>query len=82
MVLSHSSIHKARISQREVICQEAKEEFWKKMPQLLVLHWDGALIRDISNDQHEMESILVSGPPHYIEGKIIGTLLNTVYYLI
>ena len=42
------------------------------MPELLTLHWDGKLMRDLSDSFKEMEAILVSGSPDHEEGKLLG----------
>ena len=42
------------------------------MPEHLTLHWDGKLMKDLSDSFKEMEAILVSGGPGYEEGKLLG----------
>jgi hypothetical protein len=76
--LSKSTIRRARIVNREEVCQLAREEFKKLQPFLSALHWDGAIMKDINNCLHDMLAILISGPPHYKEGKIIGMLINII----
>ena len=48
------------------------EQVKQKKPKLAALHWDGAMFMDITGILQEHESILVSGAPHYMEGKILS----------
>ena len=52
--------------------EHAIEEFKLNKPKLAALHWDGAMFKDITGILQEHESILVSGAPHYMEGKILS----------
>ena len=47
------------------------------MPLYLVLHWDGKMILDALNIKREIESMVLSGAPGYIEGKIIDAIAIT-----
>ena len=47
-------------------------EFKKNKPVRAALHWDGKLIKDVTGSPRENEAILVSGSPHYIEGKLLA----------
>ena len=48
------------------------EDFNLNKPRYAALHWDGAMFKDVTGTLQEHESILVSGAPHYIEGKILS----------
>ena len=50
---------------------QVMEEFQRNMPERSALHWDGKLIKDATGFLQENEAILVSGAPHYLEGKIL-----------
>ena len=47
------------------------EEFKKNMPRFAALHWDGKMMKDVDGHLQENEAILVSGAPHYVDGKIL-----------
>ena len=51
---------------------QAMEQFEKKKPVRAALHWDGKLVKDTDGDLQENEVILVSGSPHYVEGKLLS----------
>ena len=72
--LSHSTIRRHRIKNREVICKEARDHFLARMPPRVVLHWDGKMLKDITGRVNEMEAILLSGYPEFEEGKLIGVI--------
>ena len=46
-------------------------EFDDKKPVHANLHFDGAIMKDVTGKIQEHEAILVSGAPHYLEGKIL-----------
>ena len=69
--LSQSSVHRSRDKNRGILVQMAKEEFEKKKPKHLSLHWDGKMMTTLLGEQVEWESILVAGAPHYQEGKLL-----------
>ena len=48
------------------------QEFQQKKPRYAALHWDGALVKDVTGSLQENESILVSGAPYYLEGKLLS----------
>ena len=79
VILSKDSIERKRKLFRDEICQQAVTEFSDNLPRLLALHWDSKLMKDISNITHEIESILVSGYPYCVEGKIIGKIQNKYF---
>ena len=70
--ISRAAINKSRNIHREEISNEAKEQFKQNKPLNAALHWDGKLMKDYINIEHETLAILVSGSPDYREGKIIG----------
>ena len=72
MTISTSSINRSRNVHREEISNAAKDQFKMNKPPLAALHWDGKLMKDIMNEEHETLAILISGSPDYKEGKIIG----------
>ena len=52
--------------------EQEREEFSHKMPRYAAAHWDGKLIQDVTGTLQEHEAILVSGSPHYLEGKLLS----------
>ena len=70
--LSRSTIRRGRQEKRGEIARQQYEDFQENMPDLLTLHWDGKLMKDLSDSFKEMEAILVSGSPGYEEGKLLG----------
>ena len=52
--------------------EQAITEFEQKKPDKAALHWDGKLMKDVTGTLQEQESILVSGAPHFIEGKLLS----------
>ena len=64
--LSRSSLERKRISNRTVLMEQSMQEFQAKKPKYAALHWDGALVKDITGKLQENESILVCAAPHYI----------------
>ena len=75
--LSRATIARSRNEQRTVIADQEKEKFKLNMPLYLVLGWDGKMILDILNIKHEIECMVLSGAPGYIEGKIIDAIALT-----
>ena len=71
-ILSPSTAERKRAHSRSVLMEQAITEFEQKKPDKAALHWDGKLIADVSGVLQENEAILVSGSPHYIEGKLLG----------
>ena len=65
-------INRSRNVHREEISNAAKDQFKMNKPPLAALHWDGKLMKDFVNQEHETLAILISGSPDYKEGKIIG----------
>ena len=80
--LSKTSIIRNRNSHREVISIEAKQQFLKNKPPNAALHWDGKLLKDFTNNEHETLAILISGSPDYKEGKIIGNSYSSLLLLL
>ena len=72
VTLSESSIRRGREKAREEICKHQFQEFQDNMPEFIAVHWDGKMMRDMSDVLNEMEAILVSGAPGYNEGKLLG----------
>ena len=70
--LSESTIRRGREKAREEINRQQYQEFQDNMPEFLALHWDGKMMKDLSDTFEEMEAILVSGVPGYKEGKLLG----------
>ena len=73
--LSRSSLERKRVSNRSIAMEEAMKEFSRNKPDLAALHWDGKLVKDCTGTLRENEAILVSGAPHYLEGKILAVSL-------
>ena len=51
-------------------------EFIKDPPKHAALHWDGKMLKDVKGcdpgASSENLSVLISGPPAYFEGKLLG----------
>ena len=73
-VLSRSSIRIARIEQRNVIAETEKAKFKLNMPLRLAYGWDGKMMKDMMNIKYEMQAMILSGAPGYIEGKLIDVI--------
>ena len=50
------------------------QEFQGNKPKYPALHWDGAMIKDVTGSLQENEASLVSGAPNYIEGKLLSVI--------
>lgn len=72
VTLSKSTIRRGRQKAREEISKQQVQEFQDNMPEFLAVHWDGKMMKDLSQELKEMEAILVSGDPGYNEGKLLG----------
>ena len=70
--LSSKNLERKRIQNRAVLEKQAVQQFTEHKPKYAALHWDGAMFKDITGTLQEHESILVSGAPHYIEGKLLS----------
>ena len=70
--LSHSTLQRQRDISREVLAMEALDDLKNTKPEHLVIHWDSKLIDDAHGTKHERLSILASGAPNYVEGKLLG----------
>ena len=69
--LSTSSLFRKRNHNRSVLMEQEMMDFKNKKPVYAALHWDGKLMKDVTGKLQEHESVLVSGSPHYLEGKIL-----------
>ena len=70
-VVSASQINKHRNFNRELNATLAMDHFKRTRPKHAGLHWDGKLLFDHLGQGWEAESILVSGPPEWEEGKLL-----------
>ena len=70
--LSRPGLERKRVHNRSVLMEQEIEEFQVKMPARAALHWDGKQTMDVAGVLQENEAILVSGAPHYLEGKILS----------
>ena len=73
--ISRATLDRKRASNRTVIMEQAMEEFSRNKPVRAALHWDGKLVQDTTGILRENEAILVSGAPHYLEGKLLAVSL-------
>ena len=58
VTISESSIRRGREKAREEISKQQYQEFQENMPEFLAVHWDGKMMKDLSNVLNEMEAIL------------------------
>ena len=70
-VVSSSTLERQRIANREVAATLAMENFKKTKPLHSALHWDSKFLFDSLGQGWEAEAILVSGAPHWEEGKLL-----------
>ena len=70
--LSRSSLERKRVNNRSLVMEQVMEEFKEKKPEHAALHWDGKLIKNVTGVLQEHESILVSGAPYFVEGKLLS----------
>ena len=70
-VVSRSSLERQRNFNREISATLAMDHFKKTQAKHAQLHWDGKLIQDAMGKKWEAESILLSGSPDWIEGKLL-----------
>ena len=70
--ISRQTLERKRIHNRSVLMEQEIDDFGKKKPKYPVAHWDGKLIKDLTDTLQENEAILVSGSPFYLEGKILS----------
>ena len=70
--ISNSTLLRQRNKAREVISVQVKSEFNSKKPDFACLHWDGKLIDNVTGSKDERLAVLISGSPHYTEGKVLG----------
>ena len=73
-VFSKSSTRRQRIAARHNIDEREMNAFIANPPEHLVGHLDGKLFKDILGSKHSTEkmAILVTGSPHFEEGKLLG----------
>ena len=71
-ILSRPTLERKRADNRGLVMQQTMLEFKEKKPKRAALHWDSKLMNDVTGTLQEMESILVSGAPHYKEGKLLS----------
>lgn len=72
--ISASTTRRKRINTRYNLSQSYMNDFKEHPPDYCTLHWDGKLLRDVLGETYPVEclSVLVSGAPHYEEGKLLG----------
>ena len=70
--ISKDTVLRQRNKQREVIAARVKSDFKDKKPECACLHWDGKLIDNVTGSKDERLAVLISGAPHFTEGKVIG----------
>ncbi|KAG0706298.1 hypothetical protein GWK47_024335 [Chionoecetes opilio] len=75
-VISTSTTRRNRMLIRYHISQEYMAAFSEDPPKYAALHWDGKMLRDVLGSDpgttSETLAVLVSGPPAYPEGKLLG----------
>ncbi|KAG0723910.1 hypothetical protein GWK47_041758 [Chionoecetes opilio] len=75
-VISTSTTRRNRMLTRYHISQEYMAAFSEDPPKYAALHWDGKMLRDVLGSDpgttSETLAVLVSGPPAYPEGKLLG----------
>jgi len=69
-VLSPSTGRCARSSNRKAISSQINQNFVP--PQYLVVHWDGKVMKDSSDESKEHIVVAISGTPDYESGKLLG----------
>ena len=70
--LSSAGLAKKRDNNRTALMQKEMEDFAQNKPVWAAVHFDGKLIKDVTGKEQENLAILVSGAPHYLEGKILS----------
>ena len=78
--ISKDTIARARNKSRDELAEQAREKFVKDKPEFAVVHSDGKLMGDYLGICHESQAVVVSGAPHYNEGKVLGMIL--IYHFI
>ena len=76
--LSRTSIRKKQAKVREENLQKITESFKADAPPLLSLHWDGKKLKSSDGKTYEAKVILVAGAPDYVEGKILGKVMQLI----
>ena len=70
--LSKSTVRRNRLKNRETSAKKIIEETSQKAASMiLTLHWDGKIMTDLNHEVEDRLAILISGYPHFQEGKII-----------
>ena len=78
--ISKDTVARARNKSRDELAEQAREKFVKDKPEFAVVHSDGKLMGDYLGICHESQAVVVSGAPHYNEGKVLGMIL--IYHFI
>ena len=52
--LSRNSLEGKRVSNWSVLMEQAMQEFQQKKPRYAALHWDGALVKDVTGTLQKM----------------------------
>ena len=71
-VCSPSTIKRKRNKNRGVLFQIALDEFRENKPVHCNLHYDGKQLTSCLGEVNELEAILVSGSPSFLEGKLLS----------
>ena len=70
-VISRSSLETSRNISREESARASREHFKETKLKHGELHWDGKLLTDSLGKSFESQAILITGPPHWEEGKLL-----------
>ncbi|KAF0292832.1 hypothetical protein FJT64_009259 [Amphibalanus amphitrite] len=70
--VSKTTVNRARSANRELTAERVREEFQLHKPKHAALHWDSKLVRTVTRTKEDRLAVLVSGAPHYKEGKLLG----------
>ena len=70
--ISKSTATRSRNVNRQKIAEERHKEFESKKPHHAAAHFDGKMLPGVFGKMEDRLSILISGPPNYIEGKLLG----------
>ena len=73
--ISKDTVARARNKSRDELAEKARERFKRDKPDFAVVHSDGKLMNDYLGICHESQAVVVSGAPHYNEGKVLGMIL-------
>ena len=71
--LSKSTVRRNRLKNRKTCAKKIIEETSQKSASMiLTLHWDGKIMTDLNREVKDRLAILISGYPHFKEGKLIS----------